>query len=121
MDFSKYSAKELPKLVPFPDPANIKQQSSIPSCSSSYTSLFTTDTATASESQRAATQPTADSDDDVANIANADNKGESSSSSSDDDEMHEMVSFCTSMWHACVCVCVLGNDHLSGRQRHFAF
>ncbi|XP_065910074.1 uncharacterized protein [Dysidea avara] len=93
VDFSKYSAKELPKLVPFPDPANIKQQSSIPSCSSSYTSLFTTDTATASESQRAATQPTADSDDDVANIANADNKGESSSSSSDDDEMHEMQSY----------------------------
>jgi len=107
VDFSKYSTNNLPKLAPLPDSANVVHpdsdnvvhKSSLPSCGSSYTSLFTTDTATVSE--RGTTQPHSDSDGEgplAVTIDLVDDEGEtSSSSSSGDDERHEKV---------CVCVCV---------------
>lgn len=97
IDFSKYGNKDLPKVVPFPNPTNTVQESSIPSCSSSYTSLFTTDTAT---SQRATTQPTSDSDGDVAIVVDVDDDGETSSSDSD---VNRTVS--AYLYSLCVCVC----------------
>ena len=97
IDFSNYSNKDLPKLVPFPNPANTVQESS---CSSSYTSLFTTDTAT---SQRATTQSTSDSDGDVAIVVDVDDGRETSSSDSDVDG-----TVSTYLYSSCVCcACVV--------------
>ena len=103
MDFSKYSTNNLPKLAPLPDSANVVHpdsdnvvhKSSLQSCGSSYTSLFTTDTATVSE--RGTTQPHSDSDGEgplAVTIDLVDDEEETSSSSSGDDERHEKVCVC---------------------------
>jgi len=118
IDFSKYRNKDLPKLVPFPDSTNTVHESSVPSCSSSDASLFTTDTATVSESQRATTQSSSGSDDDdiaivvdVADVYDVDGVYDKEETSSSVKEMDRIVS--TYVYALCVyscvhvCLCVL--------------